>query len=261
MVASNDSGVNGPADRTNYSLEAAAYVSHEWRATPRLDFTTGLRLSKFSLLGPGTYSTYDAQGNVLGINSYPTKNKFLKTCLRLEPRLAASYQLTAASTVKASYARNVQNLHLLSNSSTNLPTGLYVPTTFNVQPEAADQVSLSYYRSLGADKKYSLAVETYYKALYNQIDYRDGTELRGNSDVEASLLYGRGRAYGLEFLLRKDRGRFTGWGPRRVRVFPHPGADSDPRRRAQHHARQPAVQLFGRRAGLFQCPLAPGAHH
>lgn len=211
VVASNDSGVNGTADRTNYSLEAAAYVSHEWRATPRLDFTTGLRLSEFSLLGPGTYSAYDAQGNVLGATTYSRRNKFLKTYLRLEPRLAASYQLTAASTLKASYARNVQNLHLLSNSSTNLPTDLYVPTTFNVQPEAADQVSLSYYRSLGADKTYSLTVETYYKALYNQIDYRDGTELRGNFDVEASLLYGRGRAYGLEFLLRKDRGRFTGW--------------------------------------------------
>ena len=211
VVANDDSGVNGTADRTNYSLETAAYVSHEWQAAPRLNFTTGLRLSEFSLLGPGTYSTYDAQGDVLGSTTYPTKDKFLKTYVRLEPRLAVSYELTDASTVKASYARNVQNLHLLSNSSTSLPTDLYVPTTFNVQPEAADQVSLGYYRKLGADKTYSLTVETYYKALYNQIDYRNGTELRGNFDVEASLLYGRGRAYGIEFLLRKDLGRFTGW--------------------------------------------------
>ena len=211
VVASNDSGVNGTADRTNYSLETAAYVSHEWQAAPRLNFTTGLRLSEFSLLGPGTYSTYDAQGDVLSATAYPTKNKFLKTYVRLEPRLAASYELTEASTLKASYARNVQNLHLLSNSSTALPTDLYVPTTFNVQPEAADQLSLGYYRTLGADKTYALTVETYYKALYNQIDYRDGTELRGNFDVEASLLYGRGRAYGVEFLLRKDLGRLTGW--------------------------------------------------
>ncbi len=211
VTADASSGVNATADKTNYSLETAAYVSHEWQAAPRLNFTTGLRLSGFSLLGPGTYSSYDAAGNVLAATDYSTKDKVLKTYLRLEPRFAASYQLNEASTVKASYARNVQNLHLLSNSAASLPTDLYVPTTFNVKPEVADQVSLGYYRSLGPNKKYSLTVETYYKALQNQIDYRNGTELRGNFDVEASLLYGIGRAYGLEMLLRKDTGRLTGW--------------------------------------------------
>ena len=203
--------VNATADRSNFSLETAAYVSHEWKATPRLDFTSGLRLSGFSLLGTGTYKTYDASGNVTGSTVYNSRTQFLKTYLRLEPRLAVSYQLGEGASLKAGYARNVQNLHLLSNSSTSLPTDLYVPTTFNVKPETSDQVSLGYYRALGADKGYSLTVETYYKALSNQIDYRDGTQLRGNFDVEASLLYGTGRAYGIEFLLRKDVGRFTGW--------------------------------------------------
>ncbi|MGI4831934.1 MAG: TonB-dependent receptor [Janthinobacterium lividum] len=210
VVADASSSVNATADRTNYSLETAAYVSHEWQAAPALNFTSGLRLSGFSLLGPGTYSTYDATGAVLSATTYAS-GKFLKSYLRLEPRLAASYQLSEAATVKASYARNVQNLHLLSNSSTSLPTDLYVPTTFNVQPETSDQVSLGYYRSLGPAKTYTLTVETYYKALRNQIDYRDGTSLRGNFDVEGSLLYGIGRTYGIEFLLRKDLGRLTGW--------------------------------------------------
>jgi hypothetical protein len=210
VTADAGSSVNATADRTNYSLETAAYASHEWQAAPRLNFTTGLRLSGFSLLGPGTYSTYDAAGTVLQANAYD-RGKFLKTYVRLEPRFAASFQLTEASQLKAGYARNVQNLHLLSNSSTSLPTDLYVPTTFNVKPELADQVSAGYYRTLGQDKTYSLTVETYYKALQNQIDYRDGTQLRGNFDVEASLLYGTGRAYGIEFLLRKDVGRLTGW--------------------------------------------------
>ncbi|RZK41414.1 MAG: hypothetical protein EOO57_01765, partial [Hymenobacter sp.] len=210
VVAGETSAVNATADRTNYSLETAAYVSHEWQAAPRLNFTTGLRLSGFSLLGPGTYSTYDAAGTVLTATAYE-RGKFLKTYVRLEPRFAASYQLGEAASVKLGYARNVQNLHLLSNSSTSLPTDLYVPTTFNVKPETSDQVSAGYYRSLGKDRTYSLTVETYYKALNNQIDYRDGTQLRGNFDVEASLLYGIGRAYGVEFLLRKDVGRLTGW--------------------------------------------------
>jgi hypothetical protein len=210
VSATDASTVNATPAKTNYSLETAAYVSHEWQAAPRLNFTTGLRLSGFSLLGPGTYSTYDVQGNVLNANTYGS-GKFLKTYVRIEPRFAASYQLSDAATVKASYARNVQNVHLLSNSSTSLPTDLYVPTSFNVQPETADQVSAGYYRTLGKDKGYTLTVETYYKALGNQIDYRDGTQLRGNFDPEASLLYGKGRAYGIEFLVRKDVGRLTGW--------------------------------------------------
>ena len=210
VSATDASTVNATAEKTNYSLETAAYVSHEWQAAPRLNFTTGLRLSGFSLLGPGTYSTYDAQGNVLNSTTYG-RGEFLKTYLRLEPRFAASLQLSEAATLKASYARNVQNVHLLSNSSTSLPTDLYVPTSFNVQPETADQVSAGYYRTLGKDKGYTLTVETYYKALGNQIDYRDGTQLRGNFDPEASLLYGKGRAYGIEFLVRKDVGRLTGW--------------------------------------------------
>ncbi len=210
VSATDASAVNATPEKTNYSLETAAYVSHEWQAAPRLNFTTGLRLSGFSLLGPGTYSTYDAQGNVLTATTYG-RGEFLKTYLRLEPRFAASLQLSEAATVKASYARNVQNVHLLSNSSTALPTDLYVPTSFNVQPETADQVSAGYYRTLGHDKGYTLTVEAYYKALGNQIDYRDGTQLRGNFDPEASLLYGKGRAYGIEFLVRKDVGRFTGW--------------------------------------------------
>ncbi|MGI4872983.1 MAG: TonB-dependent receptor [Janthinobacterium lividum] len=211
ITADGASAVNATADRTNFSLETAAYVSHEWKATPRLDFTSGLRLSGFSLLGPGTYSTYDAAGTVMASTTYGSRSEFLKTYVRLEPRFAASYQLNETATLKAGYARNVQNLHLLSNSSTSLPTDLYVPTTFNVKPETSDQVSAGYYRSLGEKKTYSLTVETYYKALQNQIDYRDGTQLRGNFDVEASLLYGTGRAYGIEFLVRKDLGRLTGW--------------------------------------------------
>ncbi|AMR25530.1 collagen-binding protein (plasmid) [Hymenobacter psoromatis] len=211
LTAATDAAVNATPTKPNYSLESAAYVSHEWQAAPRLNFTTGLRLSVFSLLGTGTYSTYDAAGNTLVSTDYTKKNEVLKTYVNLEPRFAGSYQLNEASTVKAGYARNVQNLHLLSNTNAASPTDLYVPTTFNVKPELADQFSVGYYRSLGAKKAYSLVVESYYKTMSHQIDYRNGTELRGNFDVESSLLYGKGRAYGVEFLLRKDAGRLTGW--------------------------------------------------
>ncbi len=210
VTAAADAVINATADRTNHSLETAAYVSHEWSATDRLDFTTGLRLSQFSLLGAGTYSAYDANGKILSSQTFNT-GQVVKTYVNLEPRLAASYALTPTASLKAGYARNVQNLHLLSNSASTSPTDLYVPTSLNVQPELADQLSAGYYRALGANRTYSLAAEVYYKWLQRQVDYRDGTNLNGNQDVESTLLYGRGRAYGVELLLRKDAGRLTGW--------------------------------------------------
>jgi outer membrane cobalamin receptor len=202
--------VNATETRPAYALETAVYVSHEWAATDRLDFTLGLRASGFRLLGPGTYATYDAAGNPLTSQTYD-RGQAVKTYLNLEPRLAASYQLTPTATLKAGYARNVQNLHLLSNSLASSPTDLYVPTSRNVRPELADQLSAGYLRTLSADKQYALSAEVYYKWLQHQIDYRDGSQLLVGQDVERTLLYGRGRAYGLELLLRKDTGRLTGW--------------------------------------------------
>ena len=210
VTAAADAAVNSTADKTNYSLESAAYVSHEWAATDKLDFTTGLRVSAFSLLGAGTYSSYNLAGTVLSSQSY-SSGQVIKTYLNLEPRLAVSYQLSDNTALKAGYARNVQNLHLLSNSAASSPTDLYVPTTNNVKPELADQLSGGYFRKLGINQAYSFSAEVYYKWLQNQIDYRDGTQLRGNQDVESTLLYGKGRAYGIEFLLKKETGRLTGW--------------------------------------------------
>ncbi|MBF9224225.1 TonB-dependent receptor [Hymenobacter sp. BT662] len=210
ISAGASSGVNSTEDKTNHSLETAAYVSHEWAATEKLDFTTGLRLSGFSLLGKGDYSTYDVEGNALSTRRYGL-GEVVKTYVRLEPRLAASYQLTPRATLKAGYARNVQNLHLLSNSASSSPTDLYVPTSLNVKPELADQVSAGYFRAWGENREYSFSAEVYYKWLQNQIDYRDGTRLGISTDVESTLLYGKGRAYGIELLLKKETGRLTGW--------------------------------------------------
>jgi hypothetical protein len=202
--------VNATTPRPAYAFEPAAYVSHEWAATDQLDFTLGLRAAGFSLLSPGTYTTYDAAGNPLASQAYG-RGQVVKTYLNLEPRLAASYQLTPATALKAGYARNVQNLHLLSNSLASSPTDLYVPTSRNVRPELADQLSAGYFRMLGPQRAYSFSAEVYYKWLQRQIDYRDGSQLLVGQDVERTLLYGRGRAYGLELLLRKDAGRLTGW--------------------------------------------------
>jgi hypothetical protein len=121
-----------------------------------------------------------------------------------------NYILNGASSAKVSYVRSTQNLHLLSNSTTSNPTDVWIPSSNNVQPEIADQFSLGYFRNFD-DNSYEFSAETYYKNLQHQIDYKNGAELNFNENVESQLLYGRGRAYGIEFFLKKKYGRLNGW--------------------------------------------------
>src|SRR3569623_520628 len=101
------------------------------------------------------------------------------------------------NSIKLSYNRNTQNIHLLSNSTSNTPTDLYVMSSNNIRPEIADQLSTGWLRNF-KDNNYEFSVEVYYKWLQNQIDYKDGAQLLVNQDVESQLVYGSGRAYGIE---------------------------------------------------------------
>jgi hypothetical protein len=195
--------------QNRYSLEGALYISHELTVNKNLNLVYGLRLSNLSSIGPGNYYHYDNNGNIIDTVHY-NKGQTVASYWNLEPRFAASYQLNEISSVKASYNRNIQNLHLLSNSTASTPTDLWLPSTNNLKPEIADQVSLGYYKNI-KEGLYEFSVETYYKWLQNQIDYRNGADLRANDNVESELLYGDGRAYGIEFLLRKRLGRLSGW--------------------------------------------------
>ena len=207
--ASASSSFNSLVLQNKYSLENALYISHNVSATPVLNINYGLRLSAFSLLGPGEFYTYDSAGNTTQTATYKS-GQFVKTYINLEPRFSASYQLSESNSIKASYTRNVQNLHLLSNSASTSPTDLWIPSSNNVKPEIADQVSLGYYRNFNKNK-YEFSSEIYYKSLLNQIDYKNGAELRANENVESQLLFGNGRAYGLELFLKKKTGQLTGW--------------------------------------------------
>ncbi len=99
---------------------------------------------------------------------------------------------------------------MLSNSTSSNPTDLWIPSSNNVRPEIADQFSIGYYRNF-KDNTYEFSVETYYKLLQKQIDYRDGAQLTLNTQVESELLYGQGRSYGVELFFKKKYGKLTGW--------------------------------------------------
>jgi hypothetical protein len=209
ITAGSTSSFNNLSIEQRYGFENAAYVDDEWKVNDKLTFLYGLRLSGMFLLGPGTFKTYDAAGNVITSETY-TSGATVKNYFNLEPRFSASYQLNDENSIKASYNRNTQNIHLLSNSTSSTPTDLYVTSSNNIKPEIADQVSIGYFKNFN-DNIFEFSAEVYYKWLQNQIDYKDGAQLLVNQDVESQLVYGSGRAYGLELFLKKKYGRFNGW--------------------------------------------------
>lgn len=209
VEASEQSSFNSLKLQQKYSLENAAYISHELNTFNKFNFTYGLRFSSYSVLGPGNFYTYDAAGNTTDTATY-TKGKFVKTYFNVEPRFAASYKFSEMRSLKFSYSRNVQNIHLLSNTTSANPTDLYIGSSNNVKPEIADQVALGYFQNF-KDNGYEFSSEIYYKSLLNQIDYITGAELKANENVESQLLFGKGRAYGLELFFKKKYGKLNGW--------------------------------------------------
>lgn len=205
-----ESSINDIRMQNRYSWENGIYASNTWSVSDKFNLTYGLRLSTFSILGEGDFYNVNSEGKVIDTTHYG-KGDFVKTYVNLEPRLAASYQWNSANSVKASYVRNAQYLHLISNSTSTSPTDKWIASTNIIKPELSDQFSIGYYRNL-ADNRYELSVESYYKTLQNQIDYRDGADVyNSNNAIETELLYGKGRAYGIEWLLKKSTGRLTGW--------------------------------------------------
>jgi hypothetical protein len=209
ITTSSTSSFNNKSIEKRYGFENAVYVSDEWKAGNKLTFLYGLRLSGLFLLGPGTFKTYDAAGNTITSTTYAS-GASVKNYLNLEPRFSAGYQLNDETSIKASYNRNTQNIHLLNNSTSATPTDLYVMSSNNIKPEIADQVSAGWFKNF-KDNIYEFSAEIYYKWLQNQIDYKDGAQLIGNADVESLLTYGTGRAYGVELFLKKKYGHFNGW--------------------------------------------------
>src|SRR3990170_2362980 len=165
--------------------------------------------SSFSVLGPGDFYTLDNQGLITDTTSYVSR-KILKTYWNLEPRISLNYLMNERTSLKAAYTRAAQYLHLISSATVSQPTDVWIPSSLYVKPEISDQYSVGYFRNF-ADNAYEFSLETYYKRLQNQIDYKEGAQLELNNTIETELLFGNGRAYGVEFLLKKKKGRLNGW--------------------------------------------------
>jgi hypothetical protein len=200
--------INSVAKEGRNGLENALYLTNNYRANNQLTIDYGMRLSTYTLMGGDVYNIYE--NGVVKSSVKLNRSSFGKTYANLEPRITTNYRISDETSIKAGYARNVQHLHLLSNSVASSPSDQWIGNSYNIKPEIADQLSLGYVTKL-FKSKFELTAETYYKYLQNQIDYKDGAEINTVSDVESVLLYGIGRAYGLELLLKKKEGRLTGW--------------------------------------------------
>ncbi|WP_282043019.1 TonB-dependent receptor [Winogradskyella flava] len=217
------SGINPFKLIDKYAFENAIYVDAEHKLSNRLSVSYGARLSTFHRLGQDELNIYENDNPVIfneDLNLYEkaepigteafNRSDVIESFTNIEPRFALAYQLNDNSSVKASYNRMSQYLHLLSNTNSPTPLDVWTPSGKYVKPQLLDQVALGYFKTF-KDNEFSLEVESFYKTIQNRIDYIDGADLIANNAIEQVILNGEARAYGLEVLFRKNEGKFTGW--------------------------------------------------
>jgi hypothetical protein len=215
------SGINPFKLTEKFAFENAIYVDGEFEITDKLNVQAGIRLSTFNRLGQDELNInednntiiYDEdldiyqKADAIGTESFDS-TETIKSFANLEPRLAVAYQIADDASVKASYNRTAQYIHLISNTTSPTPFDIYAPSGRFIDPQLADQVAVGYFKAFD---QFSIEVESYYKTVQNRLDYVDDADLIANNAVEQILLTGEARAYGLEFLARKTQGRVTGW--------------------------------------------------
>ncbi len=205
-----------------YALESALYISLEHTFSEKLSAEYGIRYSSFLRMGQEELNLYSGEPVVynerFGIyeKADPVDIKILdnskieRSFGNLEPRLAVAYAFNEDQSIKLSYNRMTQYLHLITNTSSPTPLDVWAPSGKYIEPQKLDQVAIGYYRNF-LDREFSLELEGYYKTLSNRLDYIDGANLIANDAIEQVILPGEARAYGAELLLKKNNGRFTGW--------------------------------------------------
>ncbi len=201
------------------ALEPAAYVSIKQKVGLRWNFEYGLRSSAFYRLGPGTEDLYAPgesreDSSIVGTETYESGEviKSFNFLEGLEPRFTATYILDESQSVKASYQRMRQYIHLVSNTTSPTPIDIWRPAGKYIDPATSDQVAIGWFKNIEWRKGlFEFSLEAFYKDSRNVLDYKYGAELLFKENIETELLPGDARSYGLEVLLRKNSGKLTGW--------------------------------------------------
>lgn len=191
-----------------YAAETGLYIQDDWELNDRIRIHAGLRFSSFTQLGPYKIFQRDADGNKTDSTVYGRGNA-VKSYSGFEPRFTIRYSINETTSLKASATRNYQYIHLVSNAGSTLPTDLWVPSTYRVQPQLSWQYAAGVFKNF-SDNTYETSVELYYKSMDNQIEYREGYT-PSLKDPEEEFTFGKGWSYGAELFVNKTRGKFTGW--------------------------------------------------
>nr|WP_299339185.1 TonB-dependent receptor [Allomuricauda sp.] len=195
-------------------LESAVYISDNFKLSDKFLVDAGVRFSIFSALGPSTQRIYEenlprSEATLIEEREFD-QGEFITTYGGPEFRISARYLLQPDLSVKASFNNTFQYIHTLSNTTTVSPIDTWKLSDLNIEPAQGFQYSLGFYKNLQEDM-YELSLEGYYKTTENVLDFKVGAELLLNEEIETEILQGEGRAYGVEFLARKNRGRLNGW--------------------------------------------------
>lgn len=209
-IVTADWEINGYHERERRKgLESAAWVNEEWKITPRITLLAGLRLGLFTVLGGSPYYTFDEDGEITSTLDYGS-GEVVKNYWSLEPRLSTNFRLNDHHSIKVGYARTSQSIYRIENNTSVMPFTRYTMASNYLKPQISDQVSLGY-MALTRDQMFEFSVEGYYKATQNAYDYKDGKSLTSEIEIETLLCEGRGRAWGVELLAKKNKGILSGW--------------------------------------------------
>lgn len=206
-----------------YAIENYAYLQDDYKVSSKISVLYGLRVSNFAGLASEPIPNYVNSDPVVfnpSINNYERgtvaffqsykRNTLLNNTFGFEPRLNINYQLNENSSLKTSYNRMYQYIHLLSTATSPTPLDIYTPSSSFIKPQIADQLAAGLFKNL-SDNQYEFSIESYYKWMQNQFDFIDGASPLLNNSPETILLNGSARAYGLEMMVKKSEGRLTGW--------------------------------------------------
>jgi hypothetical protein len=218
-----DSGIIAEKLTDKYANEFAAYIDAEHNISDQLRLQYGIRFSNFTRLGQDELNVYKDNMPVLYDNEFKKytsaeavgtdsfeRSDVISNFNNLEPRLSISYTLNNQTSIKASYNRMAQYLHLLTNTSSPTPLDVWAPSGKYIKPQLLDQFAIGYFKTLN-EGDYSIETEAFYKKIQNRIDYINGANLVANNEIETVILNGKARAYGLEILFKKNEGKLKGW--------------------------------------------------
>jgi hypothetical protein len=194
-----------------YAHDAAVYINDDWDITQKFRVTPGLRVTNFTQVGPFNRFIKNDQGVVVDTISYGSGEP-VASYYGVEPRLSMRYSLTKSASIKASYARNFQYIHLASLSSVSLPTDVWMPCTEVIKPQESNQVAAGYFQNF-RNNMFETSIEGYYKTMSNQVEFKEGAQPSDNvfDNPDNAFTFGDGWAYGVELFVKKSRGKFTGW--------------------------------------------------